>query len=222
MARTGVTDGDLATVAARNRNAGVKNPDAQVRMETTPTDLLRTPFKVTPLRKGYLPPIGESATCLVLAAEGKAEKLCDKPAWIQGAHHIAELQTIGARDLTRSASTALAAKKALAMAGVGSAADVDLIELLAQNPAQEMILLDALGLDPKAPKPVVNPSGGALCADPIMSTGLIRLGEAFRQIAGRAGERQVANAKRALAHAAQGHCLQQNVVWVLGSERRWA
>jgi acetyl-CoA C-acetyltransferase len=108
----------------------------------------------------------------VLAAEGKAEKLCKKPAWIQGVHHIAEFQTIGARDLTTSASTALAAKKAFAMAGIGGAGDVDVIELHAQNPVHEMIVLEALGLDPRAPKPAVNPSGGALCADPIMSTGL--------------------------------------------------
>ena len=55
-----------------------------------------------------------------------------------------------------------------------------------------------------------------------MSTGSIRLGEAFRQLAGRAGARQVANPRRAVAHGAQGHCLQQNVFFVLGSERRWA
>src|SRR5204863_8948787 len=177
-------------------------------------DLQKTPFKVAPLREGYLPRIGESATCLVLAAEGKAEKLCKNPAWIQGAHHIAELQTIGARDLTKSASAALAAKKAFARAGPGSAADVDLIELLAQNPAQEMIVLEALGLDPKNPKPVVNPSGGALCADPIMSTGLIRLGEVFHRVSAGGG--------RAIAHGTQGHCLQQNIVWVLGAERRWS
>src|SRR5262249_52900771 len=150
------------------------------------------------------------------------ETLCRRPVWIQGAHHIAELQTIGARDLTRSASTALAAKKALAMAGLERAADVDLVELLAQNPAQEMIVLEALGLDPRAPQPAVNPSGGALWADPIMSTGLIRLGEVFRQLSGTAGARTVAGARRAIAHAAQGHCLQQNVVWVLGTERRWS
>jgi hypothetical protein len=54
-----------------------------------------------------------------------------------------------------------------------------------------------------------------------MSTGLTRLGEVFRQLSGRAGERTVPGATRAIAHAAQGHCLQQNVVWVLGTERRW-
>ncbi len=221
MARTGVGDATLAAIAARNRAAGANNPDAQLREAATAADLQQTPFKVTPLREGYLPRIGESATCLVLAAEGKAEKLCKRPAWIHGAHHIAEMQTIGARDLTKSASAELAARKAFAMAGLASAREVDVVELHAQNPAAEMIVLDAIGLDPKAPKPAVNPSGGALCADPIMSTGLIRLGEAFRQLSGTAGPRQVANARRAIAHATQGHCLQQNVVWVLGTERRW-
>jgi len=78
-----------------------------------------------------------------------------------------------------------------------------------------------LGLDPSGSRPVINPSGGPICGHPIMMTGGIRLGEAFRQLSGRAGARQVAGAKRAIAHASQGHCLQQNLVWVLGSERRW-
>jgi len=225
MARTGATDADLARVASRSRAAGTRNPDAQLREAASAESLQRTPFKVRPLRDGYLPPIGETATCLVLAAEGKAETLCDRPAWIHGTHHISELQTIGARDLTRSASARLAAEKALAMAGLASAREVDLVELLATNPVEELILLDALGLEARSgggSGPAINPSGGPLCAHPIMSTGSIRLGEAFRQLAGRAGERQVAKAARAIAHGAQGHCLQQNVVFVLGSERRWS
>jgi acetyl-CoA acetyltransferase len=221
MARSGVTDRQLAERAARRRAAGARNPDAQVRDPTTPEALQRTPWAAEPLRRGYLPPIGESATCLVLAAEGRAERLCDKPVWIHGADHRAELQSLGARDLTHSPGAKLAAEQAYAMAGLARARDVDVVELMATNPVEELILCEALGLDPDAPAPVLNPSGGALCAHPIMSTGLVRLGEAFRQLAGRAGERGVRGAKRAIAHAAQGHCLQQNVVWVLGTERRW-
>ncbi len=222
MARTGATDADLAARAARNRAAGIGNPDNQVRDAASAQQLQGSPWAIEPLRSGYVPPIGETATCLVMAAEGKAEKLCDRPVWIQGVDHRAELQTLGARDLTRSAGTALAAQKALAMAGLGSARDVDLVELLSVTPVEELILLDALGLDAAASTPVVNPSGGPLCAHPIMSTGSIRLGEAFRQLSGRAGDRGVAGAKRAIAHGAQGHCLQQNIVWVLGTEKRWA
>jgi acetyl-CoA acetyltransferase len=55
---------------------------------------------------------------------------------------------------------------------------------------------------------LVNPSGGALAANPIMSAGLARIGEASRRIAGGSGS-------RAVAHATSGPCLQQNLVCVL-------
>jgi acetyl-CoA C-acetyltransferase len=61
----------------------------------------------------------------------------------------------------------------------------------------------------------VNPSGGALSANPIMATGLVRLGEAALQVMGEADTRQVPGVRRALAHATFGHCLQGNMVWVL-------
>ncbi|HVM96830.1 MAG TPA: hypothetical protein VMT89_10590, partial [Candidatus Acidoferrales bacterium] len=222
MARSGATDADLAAVAARNRTNGARNPDNQVRSAASAAELAKSPWAVEPLRQGYLPPIGETATCLVLAAEGKAEKLCEKPVWIHGVDHRTELQTLGARDLSRSAGAKLATEKALSMAGLGKASDVDVIELMAANPAEELILLEAFGVDAQGAKPAVNPSGGALCANPVMSTGLIRLGETFRQLSGRAGERAVAAAKLGLAHAAQGHCLQTNIVWIVGSQRRWS
>jgi len=225
MAKSGVDDAGLAEVAARNRAAGVKNPDTQLRKAASAAELQKTPFVTSPLREGYLPPIGETATCMVLAVEGKAEKMCDKPVWIQGVDHRIELQTIGARDLTQSASTRLAAKNALAMANVKSASDAQLVELGSTTPAEELILLDALGLSSglggKNGGPVINPSGGPLCGNPLMNTGLLRMAEGFRQLSGRAGERAVPGAKRAVVHASSGHCLQQNIVWVLGTERRW-
>jgi acetyl-CoA acetyltransferase len=222
MARSGVTDRDLAVVAARNRTAGARHPDNQVREAASAEDLLRTPWAVEPLRTGYVPPVGESATCMILAAQGKAEKLCDRPAWIHGVDHRAELQTLGARDLSRSASARLVGEKACAMAGLRDASDVDVAELHAVTPVEELILCEALGLAPGASRPAINPSGGPLCGNPIMSTGLIRMGEVFRQLSGRADGWAVPGARRGLAHAAQGHCLQQSIVWILGSERRWA
>ena len=219
MARTGTSDRELAEVAAADRNAGARNPDALLREPTTADTLARTPWAVAPLRKGYLPPVGDSAVCVVLAAEGKAEKMCDQPAWIHGVDQRVELQSLGARDIGRSAGAKLAAEKALAMAGLGSARDADVVELSAATPAEELILREALGLEGSGPS--LNPSGGPLCGHPIMMTGLIRLGEVFRQLSGRAGDHAVPRARRAIAHAAQGHCLQHNLFFVLGSERRW-
>jgi acetyl-CoA acetyltransferase len=223
MARSGATDGDFAACAARNRAAAARNPNAQVREAASAAALQQTAWAVEPLRHGYVAPVGESAVCLVLAGEGKAEKMCKAPAWIHGVDQRAELQSLGARDLSRSASAKLAGEKALAMAGLKSAAEVDVAELSAATPAEEMILREALGLPATGEgTPVISPSGGALTGNPIMMTGLIRLGEAFKQLSGTAGAHAVPNAQRAIAHAAQGHCLQQNVLFVLGRERRWS
>ena len=222
MQRTGTTDADLAAIAARNRTAGARNADNQARTASSATELAKTPWAVEPLRAAYLPPVGESATCLILAAEGKAEKLCDRPVWIHGVDHRTEMQTLGGRDLSRSAGAKLAAEKAFTMAGLQTARDADVVELYATTPAEELILCEALDLDPRAQQPVINPSGGPLCGNPVMSTGLIRMGEVFRQLSGRAGARAVPGAQRGIAHAAQGHCLQQNLVWVLGTQRRWS
>lgn len=221
MARSGCRDTDLAAVASRARTLGARNPDNQLRAAATAVELQKTPWVTEPLRSGYLPPVGETATCLVLATEEKAKQFCDRPVWIQGVDHRTELQTLGARDLSSSAGARLAAQKAFAMAGVKGASDLDLLELSASTPAEELILLEALGVRGKD-KPVVNASGGPLCANPVMSTGLIRMGEVFRQLSGRAGERTVTGAKLALAHGSQGHCLQTNIMWVLGTERRWS
>jgi acetyl-CoA acetyltransferase len=107
---------------------------------------------------------------------------------------------LGLRDLARSRSTAEAAERA----GVGRG-PVDVAEIHAPFTHQELILRDALGL---APGVRVNPSGGALAANPLMVAGLIRIGEAAQRVM--AGE-----ARRAVAHATSGPCLQQNLVCVL-------
>jgi acetyl-CoA acetyltransferase len=222
MARTGASDEDLAAVVARARAAGARNPDVLVRQSASADEIRKTPWAVEPLRRGYLSPPADTAVCLLLAAEDKASAFRARPAWIHGMDQRAELQAIGARDISRCASASLAAEKALGMSGLRSARDVDVVELAATTPAEELILREALGLDPRGERPSVNPSGGPLCGHPFMMTGLVRLGEAFRQIAGLASEHAVPGAKRAIAHAAQGHCLQQNLVTVLGAERRAA
>ena len=147
MARTGATDRDLAAVAARNRAAGARNPDDQVRSAASADELQRTPWAVEPLRQGYLPPIGESATCLILAAEGKAEKLCDRPVWIHGVDHRTEMQTLGARDLSRSASAQLAAREGARDGGAQERCRRRRGRAVGATPAEELILCEALGLD---------------------------------------------------------------------------
>ncbi|MGH9074367.1 MAG: thiolase domain-containing protein [Acidimicrobiales bacterium] len=191
---------DLAEVAARSRKEALSNPKAQVASDRPVEQLLSDEYAVAPLRTHALPPITDGAAAIVLAAGDKAERWTDSPAWITGIDHRIETHALGARDLTRSPSTTTAAK----MAGVADG-PVDVAELHAPYAHQELILAEAIGLGEDVS---INPSGGALAANPLMSAGLIRIGEAAARIAS-------GSARRAVAHATSGPCLQQNLVCVL-------
>ena len=125
----------------------------------------------------------------------------ERPAWITGIEHRIETPVLGARDLTVSTSTAASA----ATATGGDAGSIDVAELHAPFSHQQLILREAIGLGAKT---VVNPSGGALAANPMFVAGLERIGFAARHIFdGSAG--------RVLAHATSGAALQQNLVAVM-------
>ncbi|MCB9561258.1 MAG: lipid-transfer protein [Kofleriaceae bacterium] len=210
----------LAAVAARSRRAAAANPCAQRRSRREVDELLAEPYLVAPLRKHDCPPISDGACAVVLAAGDVARRLVPRPAWIRGIDHRIEPHQLGHRDLTRSPSTAEAA----ARAGAGpDAAPFDLVELHAPFSHQELILRDALGLPTDdgtadgiddgdgGDGPAINPSGGALAANPMMVAGLTRLGEAAARL-------MAGDGRRALAHATSGPCLQQNLVCVLETD----
>jgi acetyl-CoA acetyltransferase len=82
---------------------------------------------------------------------------------------------------------------------------VDLAAIDAPFSHQELLVREALGLGTSAS---INPSGGALIAWPYIVSGLLRIGEA-------AGSIFEGKARRAVAHATSGPCLQQNLVCLL-------
>jgi acetyl-CoA acetyltransferase len=167
--------------------------------DVTADDLLRRPVTHRPLRDSDIAPVTDGAAAMVIAADDVARRYCEKPVWIRGIEHRIDPQHLGVRDL----ATAPSATKAAEAAGADGALDV--AELHTQFSHEELILRQALGL---ADGTDVNPSGGPLTGNPMMAAGLVRIGEVAERIAdGRAG--------RGLAHAAQGPCLQQNLVCVL-------
>ncbi|MGO9342638.1 MAG: lipid-transfer protein [Acidimicrobiales bacterium] len=204
------TEADLAAVANRNRVAGRANPKVEPMGDQSVSAMLEEDFMVAPLRRHAVPPITDGAAAVVLAAGDRARELCSGPAWVTGLDHRIETHAIGARDLTESASTRLAAIGA--GLGGGKAGEVDVAEVHAPFAHQEIILLDALGIDPGAGRVKVNPSGGALCANAIMVAGLIRIGEAAQRV-------MDGTARTALAHATSGPCLQQNLVCALSADQ---
>jgi acetyl-CoA acetyltransferase len=202
QARAGLDAGkwtpeQMAEVAVRSRANAIDNPNAQLRGDFTVDDLLAEPYIADPLRKHDCAPVSDGAAAVILAAEDRARELCTHPAWITGIAHRVDSANLGGRDLTTSPSTVSAARAA----GYDS---VDVAELHAPFTHQELLLRQELDLNGTR----INPSGGPLAGNPMFAGGLIRIGEAARQIFdGRAG--------RALAHATSGPALQQNLVCVM-------
>ena len=64
----------------------------------------------------------------------------------------------------------------------------------------------------------VNTSGGKLCGNPLIISGLARVAECVLQLRGEAGERQVDKAKTALAHGAAGPASQYHCVMILSNK----
>jgi acetyl-CoA acetyltransferase len=200
------TEKDMAEVAARSRAAARSNPDAQVSGSVAASELLARPYVAEPLRAHDCAPVGDGAAVAIIASAERARELCERPAWISGFAHQVDSGSLGARDLLAVPSAAGAARAAGADGAAG--APVEVAELHAPFSHQELLLREALGLRDGV---AVNPSGGALCGNPMFAAGLARIGMAARAVmSGRAG--------RALGHATSGPALQQNLVCVLSGE----
>jgi acetyl-CoA acetyltransferase len=201
MDRSGAKEDDLRAVAARSRASGRGNPFA-LHLPDPEGSAAEQDYDVAPLRPYDVAPVTDGAAAIVLAAGDRARELCERPAWIAGIDHRTEPHAPGVRDLTRSAGARTAGERA-------GATGIEIAELHAQFSHEELILREALGLDDGV---TVNPSGGALSANPVMAAGLIRIGEAASRI-------HDGTASRTLGHAASGPCLQQNLVCVLSGEK---
>jgi acetyl-CoA acetyltransferase len=228
------TEKDMAEVAARSRAAALANPRSQVSGDVTADELLGRPYVAEPLRAHDCAPVGDGAAVVIMASAERARELCARPAWITGFAHRIDSGSLGARDLlavpsaagaaraagaagaagaARAAGSAGAARaagaagaaRAARAAGAAGTGQVDVAELHAPYTHQEILLCEALGLGDGV---AVNPSGGALCGNPMFAAGLARIGCAAQAVmSGQAG--------RALGHATSGPALQQNLVCVV-------
>lgn len=204
QARFGLDSGkwtaeQMAQVALDSFAAGGRTDNETV--EGSIEELLAEPYFADPLRRHDIAPITDGAAAIVLASGDRARELRENPAWITGIEHRIETPILGARDLTTSPSTEASARAATG----GDTGSIDVAEIYAPFTHQQLILTEAIGLN-GATK--INPSGGALAANPMFVAGLERIGFAAQHIWN-------GTAQRALAHATSGPALQQNLVAVL-------
>ena len=161
----------MAEVAARSRTAALDNPYAQLAWDRPADELLAEPTTSSPRcasttarRSPTAPPPSSSRPATWPAST------VERPAWIRGIDHRIEPHDLGLRDLTDVAVDPHRRPRRPAW----PTAPVDVAELHAPFTHQELILREALGLGDDVD---VNPSGGALAANPMMAAGLIRIGE---------------------------------------------
>jgi acetyl-CoA acetyltransferase len=218
--RHGTPDEVFAMVSVKARAHAARNPYAVFREPVTVQEVLASPPVFAGLtRLQCCPPTcGAAAAVVVSAAFASARGLDARCVQIAGQSMVTDgaasfergslIDAVGA-DMTRRARAA-----ACIQAGIGSD-EADVVELHDCFTPNELISYEALGLCPEGGaekfirdgdntyggRVVTNPSGGLLSkGHPLGATGLAQTAELVWQLRGEAGERQVPNARVALAH----------------------
>ena len=213
MARSGATATDFAQVVVKNQRHGALNPKAQYGGEFSVDDVLASREVSSPLTLLMCSPIGDGSAAVVLCSPEVAQRT--------GAEvKVASTVLLSGRDRQGVGQpvTERAAQRAYERAGIGPE-DIDVIEVHDAAAPAELIVYEEIGLcgPGEAPKLLahgdtalggrvpVNPSGGLLSkGHPIGATGCAQIVELVDQLRGRAGARQVPEAKVALAENGGG------------------
>ena len=230
LERRSVTEEQCAQVVVKNLGNAVKNPYAHVSKNVSVDDVMNSERVLDPLKAMEVGPQSEGFVAMLLAVEGEAEKLTDKPVWLKGFSSSLDSFYLGDRDLLKT-QLPTAAKRAYDMAGIiNPREELDVVELTEPYAYQELLWCEELGLcgqgeggkliesgatqmDGDIP---VNPSGGALALNPYVSRGMYRLAEVVLQIKGEAGEHQLdRKVKTGMAHGTLGFAGQSQAVAIM-------
>ena len=219
--RHGLTEEDLAEVAASAWKKASSNSHVEFDAAPTLADVMGSPMVASPLRQLMMARPVDGAVAIVLASEEFARRITPAPVWVTGMGTSMDGNVFAMREPGLT-SCAIAAAMAYRRAGVAPDR-LGLAEVSATSAVAELLSLEALGLAPPGRAidlyrggkgPAVNRSGGALPANPIMATGLVRLAEAAEQLSGRRPGGTPDSAS-AVVHASSGIGGQSHCVFVV-------
>lgn len=208
MNRYGVKEEDLALVAVKNHENGLKNPLAAMQKKISVDDVMKSPYISWPLKLYDSSLITDGAVALILSSEPR--KYTDTPVMIKAvAMHHDHPGVFQRDDLTALRAVRKAGEDAYKSAGL-TPRDVDVMEVHDAFTIAEVMVYEMLGLaergkgvdlvrngattlDGEIP---VNPSGGLKSkGHPIGATGVGMVAEIYWQLRGEAGQRQVPDAE---------------------------
>ena len=219
--RHGISEEDLAEVAASAWHMARSNPKLELDAVPGQAEVLASKMVASPLRQLMMARPVDGAVAIILASEEFARRITPSPVWVSGMGCAMDGNVFAMREPGYT-TCASAAKVAYKRAGIDPR-QVGLAEVSATSVVAELLTLEALGfaapgraidLYRGAPGPAINRSGGALPANPIMATGLVRLAEAAEQLWSQRSEAKPA-ANNAVVHAASGIGGQSHCVFVV-------
>jgi acetyl-CoA C-acetyltransferase len=219
MREYGTTREQLSEVAVKNHANGAKNPHAQLSFECSLEDAMDAPTVAEPLNLYHCCPTTDGAAAVVLASEDIVDEYTDERIRVAGIGAGSDRVGLFQRDTyTAVPASRRAAETAYERAAI-EPEDVDfaevhdcfaIAELLAYadlgfcdpEEAGEFVASGTTAIDGDLP---VNTSGGLKSkGHPIGATGAGQLVEAFKQLSGEAGDRQLDDPRYGLTHNVGG------------------
>lgn len=212
----GTTGEQLAEISVATRKHASLNPHAKMRKPITIDDVMASRVISDPLHLLDCCIISDGGGAVVVTSRERARDLAKPPVVLLGCGEAVCHQEIGAPDLLTLAAKQ-SGENAFAMAQVGHD-DVDLCTIYDSFTITVLATLESLGFcKPGEGGPFVeggrialggalpvNPDGGGLSSNHPGMRGIFLVIEAVRQLRGECGERQVEDAKIALAHGTGG------------------
>jgi acetyl-CoA C-acetyltransferase len=222
LTHSGAKDEDLVGIAAHAWTNAVANPYVETAGSVSADDIRSAGLVADPLTGLQVARPMDGAVAVLLVNERVARRLTPNPVWITGMGAAMDSQFLAERAPGKLEACAAAGRMALARAGITDPNTFHLAEVSGGSAAGEAMVVEALGL--AAPGHAIdryagagslslNPSGGAIPADPVMATGLVRLHEATARLGGRSEQNSTASS--ALVHGAGGLAMQNHCVFTL-------
>ncbi len=218
MKKYGSTVEQLAIIASKNHFNSTLNPNAQYCFEVPVGKVLSDRIVSWPLTRAMCAPIGDGAASAILCSEDMVKKLglTSQAVKIRASILGSAIRTSFDSDIPEIGERL--SKQAYEKAGVGPQ-DINVAEVHDASAFGEVVQAENLGFCPRGEGGIfaekgetslkgripINPSGGLISrGHPIGASGLAQVHELVTQLRGRAGRRQVKNARLALAENGGG------------------
>jgi acetyl-CoA C-acetyltransferase len=228
---TGCTDEQMAAICVSNRKWAELNPNAFFRKPLTMEEVMASKMLSTPLRAKMSNMLFDGGCAFVITSAERARNITDRPVYLLGEGGVVTHFVFSQEPDVSRFGWARAGKAAFEMSGL-KPQDMDIAEIYDSYPIYQLIGFEELGFAERGQggemflkgdtwpggKIPTTTNGGMLSQGHTGAGGACALMvETVRQLMGKAGDRQVKNAKFAVETAVGGTYMDAQVT-ILGTE----